>query len=277
MKVQRQKSKVQHQRGASRVDVVAAAAMAALLALWFGFSRLGERGRVGRCAHNLKVLGQGINSYANDHDDGLPAAAFNLKGAKTSWDVDLFPYLKPTRGGLSDVSDQKLVLLAYQPLFSCPSDPIPRNGPLRSYAMSGRDMMHPWPPSSDDRTGVGLFWAERTAAAIGGDLGKSMVTIPELLPKLKRSVLPDPAGTLLLTELMTPGNKMADVSSARLWGVNDQEPVLKKAPRLHFGTFNYLMADGHVARLTKLQAGWGSGRETFFSTANGIWTIKAGD
>ena len=110
-------------------------------------------------------------------------------------------------------------------------------------------------------------------AALADDLPDNALQKPELLPALKRTILPAPAETLLLTEFMTAGNTMGNVFCTRLWGVNEQEPVFKQAPRLHYGRFNYLLADGHVDLLTKLQTGGGGGNES----PSGIWTIKAGD
>jgi prepilin-type processing-associated H-X9-DG protein len=219
------------------------------------------------------VLGQAIDTYANDHQDGLPAAAINLESVKTSWDAELFPYLKPRLAGSGGEYQKRQILLAAQPSFFCPSDPVLRGGHPRSYAMAARDMRCGWPPSADDKTGVGLFWAKSSIPLLGKEVVESSLKDAELLPKLKRSVLPAPASTLLLTELMERKNTMASTLSVLLWGVNEQEAVFKQAPRMHSGRFNYLMADGHVEWLTKLQTGGGGG----IDSPSGIWTIKAGD
>ncbi len=257
----------------SRADLAVAMVVTALLAVWFSFNHLGERGRIAGCARNLGVLGQAIHSYANDHQDGIPAAAINLESVKTSWDAELFPYLKPRLAGSGGEYQKRQILLAAQPFFLCPSDPVLRGGHPRSYAMAARDMRCGWPPSADDKTGVGLFWAKSSIPLLGKEAVESSLKDAESLPKLKRSVLPAPASTLLLTELMGRKNTMASTLSVLLWGVNEQEAVFKQAPRLHSGRFNYLMADGHVEWLTKLQTGGGGG----IDSPSGIWTIKAGD
>ncbi len=248
-------------------------AVAALLAAWFGFSHSGERGRTARCARNLAMLGQAIESYASDHTDGLPAGAINLEKAKTSWDMDLLAYLRPDLARSSGAYEKRQLLLAAQPFFFCPSDPVPRGGHPRSYAMAARDMAYGWPPGPDDKTGVGLLWDGSTLSVLGEDLAQKAIKDAELLPRLQQSVLPDPAGTLLLTELMVPNNTMAGLVSARVFSVSEQEAVFKQAPGLHWGRFNYLMADGHVAWLTRLQTGGEGGR----GSPAGIWTIKGGD
>ena len=246
--------------GFSRVDLAVVVAVAALLAAWFGFSHSGERGRIARCARNLGVLGEAIDSYANDHNDGIPAGAINLGGAKTTWDVELFRYLEARLAKASGAYEKRQLLLAAQPFFFCPSDPVQRGGHPRSYAMAARDMAYGWPPGPDDKTGVGLFWASSTLSVLDEGLAQRSVKDPELLPRLQRSVLPEPAGTLLLTELMAPDNLMAEGPRARVFGVGEQEAVFKQAPGLHRGRFNYLMADGHVAWLTRLQTGGQGGR-----------------
>ena len=132
VKVRSPRSRVGSQRGASRVDVVVAAALVGLLAGWFGFSRVGERGRVGRCAAKLRVLGQAVSSYADDHHDGIPAAAINLGGLTSTWDEELFPYLKPGLAKASGAYEKRQLLQAVQPLFLCPADALSRGGHSRS-------------------------------------------------------------------------------------------------------------------------------------------------
>src|ERR1700739_3568896 len=75
-------------------DLLALLVVVALWGTWFAFNHLGERGRIHRCAGNLEELGAAMKSFANDHDDSLPAAGIELENTKLSWDMDLFPYLK---------------------------------------------------------------------------------------------------------------------------------------------------------------------------------------
>ncbi|HZQ48148.1 MAG TPA: H-X9-DG-CTERM domain-containing protein, partial [Verrucomicrobiae bacterium] len=93
------------------------------------------------------------------------------------------------------------------------------------------------------------------------------------LPKLKRSMLPAPSGTLILTELMEYQNTIASINSVRIWGADEQESIFKHAPAFHSGRFNYLMADGHTERLTAFQSGGTGGKDS----PGGIWTIRQGD
>ncbi len=240
------------------------------MVVWFGFGHLGERGRIAACASNLKVLGTGIQCDVNDHDDGLPTAAIDLQNTKLSWDQSLFVCLKPGLARTTGAYEHRQLLMAVRSRFLCPSDPVTRSGFPRSYAMQGRDMTYGWPPTADDMTGVGLFWNSRTVQEIlGAEVVPSAMNNPDSLPRLKQSILSDPANTMMLTELCDQNNTLEFVSSTRVFGVNQQQAAFKDDPsQFHFGKFNYLMADGHVELLTRLQTG-GIGE------AASIWTIKA--
>ena len=71
--------------------MLAVMAVVALLSGVFAYGRLGERGRVARCSRNLAVLGQAMQSFAQDHKGGLPPAG--MESPETTWDIDLVPYL----------------------------------------------------------------------------------------------------------------------------------------------------------------------------------------
>lgn len=259
-------------RAFSRADLLVVIAVTGFLGCWFGFRHLGERGRIARCAANLETLGQAVQSYANDHKDGIPAAGIRLGDTTMSWDTDLFPYLRPDLAETATGAYEKReLMLAVKKRFLCPSDPVPRGGFPRSYSMSSRSMKG-WPPTADDETGVGAWWDSRTVSILGADKAQAARENPKLLPELKQCVLSDPANTLWLTELVARGNVMANLSGARVGTVAEQQKVFKDdRSHFHFGKFNYLMADGHVELLTGLQTGgMGPG-------VAGIWTIKAGD
>jgi len=257
----------------SLLDLLVAVVVVMLLVLWVGYDHSGERGRLARCQANLGTLGKAIQSDANDHEDGIPPAAIALEKKRAGWYVDLPPYLKPGLAPPKSDYDKKQLWADMQPFFICPSDPIRRRYPC-SYSMSGYDMTpENWPPKPDNATGVGLWWDNKTIAALlDHETGQAVTERPELLPRLKRSVLLAPADTILLTEFNDRNNTLEFISSTRVWGVNQQQGAFKgDTSQFHFGKFNYLMADGHVELLTKLQTG-GIGE-----APAGIWTIRAGD
>ena len=266
-----------------------------LSCFWSGCSAFPIRARANAVAlpsvpGTSKSWGKPRNRYAHDHENGLPTAGINLGSIRVSWDTELFPYLNPNSpNAMQGYSDKAQLLVTVQPRFFCPSDPIRRKSP-RSYAMAARDMTYGWPPRSDDETGIGILWNERTVGLLGADRTNEN---PESLPELKLSVLPDPGHTLLLTELIQSNNTMGSLSdgipptgvnqpdtqemdkpvphyasSIRVWGADQQRTVFLAAPSFQNRNFNYLMADGHVELLSSLQAG---------APGNDIWTIKAGD
>jgi len=284
--------------GFSRTDLVVTVAVLACLAAWFIWLHGGERGRIAACAGNLRVLGQAIHSDAQDHDNQLVPAGIDVGKSKVSWDVELYPYLNPGLAPSTAPGSRGELLLASAPRFHCPSDTFNRGANPRSYAMAARDMqLAGWPPSSEDKTGVGIWWMQRTVRSLLGDNAwEDAQAHPEKLPRLKLSVVLAPKNTLDLTELLLPNNRLGQVSEAiRVFHPNEQrmlpfvantnnhtmqyrriggspEEVFGDNPnRFHFGKFNYLMIDGHVELLTASQTG-GDG----FPPA-GIWTIKPGD
>jgi prepilin-type processing-associated H-X9-DG protein len=214
-----------------------------------------------------------MQSYAKDNDNGIPAATILLSREVNTWRTDMAPYLKAGLEKPKSIYERRTFLNALEPSFACPSDPIRRSG-LCSYSMSAHDMSPDnWPPSSDNKTGMGLWWDKVTVSALlGADVAQAAPNRPELLPKLKLSVVSAPANTLLLTEFINRNNTMESTSFAWVGQVAQQQAAFRDDPsRFHFGKFNYLMADGHVELLTALQTG-GIG-----DPPSGIWTIKPGD
>ena len=209
-------------RGAFSIwDLIAVLIVVAFLAVWFVYDHTGEHARIARCTRNLKDLGEATQSFASDHDGNLPAALINL-GQLDSWDMELTPYLASGTAKGKSAYDKEKVAAQAMPLFCCPSDPIKRTKP-RSYAMSGRYMPYGWPPSADDNTGVGLFWDPTTVAILDDpDLEKNAITNPDLLPLIKQSMLPDPANTLLLTELIKKENSIQRSIWTRVFSASDQ-------------------------------------------------------
>jgi prepilin-type processing-associated H-X9-DG protein len=253
-------------------DLIAILVVAGFVLGWFAFEHSGERGHVARCARNLKGLGEATQVYANDHSDGLPAAVINMGAGGITWDMELAPYLRPGAAKAKSLYDRERLIEQKRPWLVCPSDFLPRANP-RSYAMSARYMMYGWPPRPDDKTGVGLFWDKNSVTVIlGKDMAESALKNHDLLPRFKRSMLPDPANTLWLTELISPDNGLRRSACSEVAGVNQQEEYFEgDSSHFHFGKFNYLMADGHVELLTGAQSDGSAGKR------HNIWTINPGD
>ena len=259
----------------TRLDMICAAILTAMVMGLAAFNLLGERGRIFRCAHNLKKLGWAMQAYADDHDGALPAASDNRLPA--TWDTMITPYLRPDLVNTNSAYAKRLLVRTVEPDFVCPSDTLVRAHP-RTYVMAWHDMGPDfWPPGSDNATGVGLTWDKRTAdALLGTGAWEEARTNHSILTPVKFSQLPDPGNTLFLTELVRADNHYGNSWMAAVKSAQEQVGRFTgNRSQFHFGCFNYLMADGHVELLSPFQIGNAGSYDAVQQT--GIWTIKAGD
>ncbi len=253
------------ERAFSRIDLLAVIFIVLFFGLWFGVTHSGERGRTARCQANLSSLGKAMQRCADDNQAAIPAAGINLAKLHGTWDMQILPFLNP---GLAKANSEKLFQDAPK-LFACPSDKTSHWKARRSYAMGGNDMLpEHWPPGRDSPTGVGLLWNNRTVLSL---LDDSALKKPELLPAVKVSAIPDPADTVLLTELIAPNNNLGGIWQVTVSGISQQRATFKDGGAdFHHGRFNYLMVDGHVELLSPLQTG-------AFNGNAGIWSIRKED
>ncbi len=259
----------------TRVDLLTAVSVLVLLTACLGFTHLGERGRIARCARNLQVLGEAMQSFANDHRGALPPA--KVDQLSTTWDAELLPYLvsasvkKELSGATSAGAKRELESSdpSVAARFVCPSQIITRSGP-RSYAMPAHDLLNEnWRPGSDNTTGVGLSCDKNSITTIlGKDAAQEKLTI-DTFALIKLSWISDPANTLLLTELPIAENRFG-LGAWTTVTVQDQLNIPNGLRHFHHGRFNYLMVDGHVELLTPFQTGSWDG-------SGGIWSIKKED
>ncbi len=144
----------------------------------------------------------------------------------------------------------------------------------------------PWPPSSQVQAGVGLnfgpespFWNDADNKV--GD-GSAANPRPSHQMAIKLNIIPDPAGTILLTERIHCANMMGfgdrhDIRSTEDHMASSEGKVYQPpyfyppAASLHGGPFNYLMIDGHVQFLLP------SKTTSDLGLQRGMWSIKAGD
>jgi prepilin-type processing-associated H-X9-DG protein len=234
--------------------ITAIVVLAALLALNF----TGERGRIASCKHNLKILGGAMQEYASSHAGALPPASIAQLGV--AWDAQILPHLP-----------SKVVANGIDHAFQCPSDNVSRFRP-RSYAMSAHNMsLENWPPGPDNETGVGLVWdANSVDRLLGEQAAVSATDNKDSLALVKLAGIPSPADTVYLTEAINGNNNLKDTQSAAVSGSGQQMEGLEAAvaqKQFHFGRFNYLMADGHVERLSPFAS------ETI-SGSGGVWSVK---
>lgn len=256
--------------GFTRLDLLAVLAGGMLVAGLLGFQLLGERGRTARCARNLAALGQAMQGFAADHDGALPPAAVTTKGI--SWSFLIAPYIHGAPALSNSPTARWEWEEAVRDRLTCPSDKLLRGYP-RSYAMSAHDMRpENWPPNGEENCGVGLQWnPPAMKKLLEKPITDTNPTDVTGLAWIKPGALPDPANTLLLTELIHPGNKLKDVLMASFRGPKEQvDGVRKMGGPIHGGRFNYLMVDGHVELLRPYQP-------DVFTENAGIWTMKEGD
>ena len=262
------------------------------------------------CLNNLKQLGIAMNLYLHDNNDKVPYAAIEMFGAtatatrEMTWDSLLNHYI----GG--NLTDNQLwdplgsIYIARElPVLKCPADSTPRPKYLppplplhrRSYAMprymSSEGKLDngspaPWPPSPESQTGVGLNWYPTSplwnpADNPVGD-GSPAHPRPSHQSAVKVTIIPEPAGTILLTERINVENVMGfakrhDIRNAEDHMSTSSGPVYSPpyyyppAASLHGGPFNYLMIDGHVQFLLP------SKTTSDLGLRRGMWSIKAGD
>jgi prepilin-type processing-associated H-X9-DG protein len=254
----------------TRTDLICVLALVAMLLGLAGFRLTGERGRIARCAGNLQKLGTAMHQFASEHEDGLPAATIVPGGLE--WDVRLKPYLRPDLVVANSAYAKRELGEAVAPIYACPSDRIARAKP-RSYAMSHCDVVNVgWPVNADSATGLGIWWGQDSIKGVLGDAAWTKAKQdPDSLPKVKLSMISEPANTLLLTELIRHDNTLGNIywTFAKNAGEQYEKPKADATP-FHNGRFNYLMVDGHVEWLTGLQTGGIGG-------TSGIWTIRKGD
>ena len=263
------------QRAFTRLDLCSVCAALVMLLGLAGLNFTGEGGRVTRCAWNLKRLGRAVTDYAGDHDGGLPPAS--IEPSQATWDSLITPYLCPELAATKSAYTRRVLQDAVALRLLCPSDSLARESP-RTYAMSGHDMRpENWPPGPDNATGVGLAWSQqRVETWLGSGALEQAKTNSQMLALVKLSWLPDPAGTLLLTEVVRSDNTLGNPATAAVGGARRQlELFTGDQRRFHHGCFNYLMADGHVELLSPFQPGMAGGYKA--DRPAGIWTIKAGD
>lgn len=255
------------------------------------------------CLNNLRQLGIGMHMYIQHNNDKVPYAAIRMiaptAAREMTWDSLLNHYVggKQTEDQLWDFR-VNLTNIPALPVLKCPSDRSPRRKDMpppilllcRSYAMprymdfSGNlddGKLAPWPPSAQSRAGIGLnfsplskFW--NNADNRIGD-GSPANPRPSHQTAIKSNVLPEPAGTIALTERIHCANIMGlaskhDIGSTEEHMASGERMVYDPtAGSHHGGPFNYLMIDGHVSFLLPAKTTSNLGLQ------RGMWSIKAGD
>lgn len=199
--------------------------------------------------------------YEKENDERLPYAFIRYDdGHSISWDSLIFQYVRPD--GYDPRRDR-----APKGILHCPSDPLSAADGLRrrTYSMPWHkmdlDFEENWPPDSNNLTGVGLWWQSRVRGQIMAEITNLTAAASNAsatnggpastgIPCFRLSMIPAPADTLLLTEQVRTNNIAFTFSGAVIRGPSEYvDKRLIDPAKIHGGSFNHLMVDGHVELL----------------------------
>lgn len=268
--------------------------------------------RATKCMSNLKQIGDGTALYRAENEDEIMFAGLRYRVSGTpyhlSWDDLLQAYIggSMTRAQLMLDGAPKL---AAPPILLCPSDKLaitntaatPAAGARRSYAMPEHNMgvieipvgagvpPSSWPPSSGNKTGVGIRYDASVGAPPGWDANADPINgnrDPGYQSSIHEAMLLDRSGTILMTERINPDNIAGAWQDSVISRANNHIGTIPGGQTTaqfsllhHNGMFNYLLADGHVeysvpeATLSRTNNNT-VGTQT---RQDGMWSIVAGD
>jgi prepilin-type processing-associated H-X9-DG protein/prepilin-type N-terminal cleavage/methylation domain-containing protein len=236
-------------------------------------------------------------------------------GLALSWDDMLHSYVggpediaalrawEPQRGQGGRSSD--VIKSPAIKLFRCPADKVKSSDTRfvdgrRSYALPEHSrtgtptwllppLAQQWPPSPANKTGIGLWWNVQSGANNGWNTMDKTGTgapPPQRQLAVREGMIQDTSATIVLAEMvrsdaaighMLQGsldNQIINTPSAHL--ITDQtKPDYVNANDYHGGSFNYLMADGHVEFMAPGKTIGNSSTDQ--TKQSGMWTIYAKD
>jgi prepilin-type N-terminal cleavage/methylation domain-containing protein/prepilin-type processing-associated H-X9-DG protein len=274
------------------------------------------KGQAARCISNLRQIGIALHNYLGDNNGKVPYCVIRKGGdADWTWD-DLLDTelggsftLREKRQCCQSVRKQKLVLL-------CPSDKypvynsswtVPPTVHRRTYSMPRHNMggtgsqytiggraANPatdWPPSSVNRTGIGLYWnftsspmrdAGWNFADPVNPPNDNSTADPFSQLAVRESMIMEASGTIFITERPCNDNHAGYVAGVFIDNANGHFPAGTTDPvhppqdpkRWHNNRLDYLMVDGHAELLAREKT---LGTGTNLTQQTGMWTILAGD
>jgi prepilin-type N-terminal cleavage/methylation domain-containing protein/prepilin-type processing-associated H-X9-DG protein len=242
------------------------------------------------CFNNMKQIGTAAAMYMNDNQDKLPLMALRYNDVPTptpmiTYDDLLDRYLG---GSLSSprIRVQRPNKDETVKLWTCPADKIGWTaeglasgtslnlGRKRSYSVTtynANSLGNPqttagggWPPTSESRTGIGLFPdTTNPGGATPWDNADPLTTYatdnqPSNQQSVRGGIILQPAGTLMFSEAHWDGRSICGRSTATGITIPSaviQSSLLQGATRVtsyaawHGGRFNYLFIDTHMQSL----------------------------
>lgn len=248
--------------GFTLIELLVVIAIIAILAaiLFPVFAKAKERAHVTTCISNEKQIGLGMMQYVDDNNDKFPLFAWNRIPSPTpvmsrdcpsdGYDAVIRPYLKSWE------------------VYACPSQ--------RYFPTWSTDKMVSNRPSPDSptkgRSSYGYNWTLVNLSLVMSNAPRD--------GRLTRHLIKDPAGTIFLAENENGGHITyepvsfqgkstgAPDSPAYQNLANDPEVMRRlRVPERHFGSNNYIFADGHVKTMVYSST----------KVPHNMWSLRADD
>jgi len=226
-----------------------------------------RKAQAAMCMSNMKQLGLGFIMYEGDNSDLIPYASFLTPTVRWSYDKLLAGYLGISLTQ-SEMDATALLTNKYCKVVVCPMDQNPRS----QYASAPRT--YSMPRSNSQMYGQ----AGRTNYGVG--IGYLQPNSPPIPNKIKTSNVLDPTGTIMLLENpaidnYSGGGPYSFVDDATSFAISTNYPNsfhggCTDANGNGGGTFNWLLADGHVQALKLSQTLNGSSPT---SLKMNMWTV----